>query len=269
MLVVIFIIYISQSTFFSFSCFFSSSSLSELLFRCFFFFFFFFFFSSFSFSWCIWHRGLKHSVIKQKQSFSANFKVLFQVFKNSGLTSMRVWGFFTDSSPVASFTIHSSEFCGKIYAIGLEYHSYQLCKLKCEAWGYMFHTDSDLRRWLSYSSKNRRTITHSDLLPSFSSTVGILDKRVTAFVSPSAFFPVRSPDMLQREKERLLKMEPEPRMVWLNGLSTGLRSKRSLVWFSARAHACVVGQIPGWGYTRGNRCIYCTSMFLLLFPLQR
>lgn len=53
-----------QSTFFSFSCFFSSSSLSELLFRCFFFFFFFFFFSSFSFSWCIWERRLKYSAIR-------------------------------------------------------------------------------------------------------------------------------------------------------------------------------------------------------------
>lgn len=50
-------------------------------------------------------------------------KVLPLGLKNSGLTirltSMRVWGFFTDSSPVISFTIHSSEFCGKTYVTGL------------------------------------------------------------------------------------------------------------------------------------------------------
>jgi hypothetical protein len=32
---------------------------------------------------------------------------------------------------------------------------------------------------------------------------------MTAFVSPSAFFPVRSPDMLQRERERDRKRERE------------------------------------------------------------
>ena len=55
-----------------------------------------------------------------------------------------------------------------------------------------------------------RTGTYSNLLASFSSAVGILEKRVTAFVSPSAFFPVRSPDMLQRES-CYLKKEPETR----------------------------------------------------------
>ena len=35
----------------------------------------------------------------------------------------------------------------------------------------------------------------SNLIPSFCSTIGILEKRMTAFVSPLAFFPVRFPDM--------------------------------------------------------------------------
>lgn len=66
----------------------------------------------------------------------------------------------------------------------------------------MFHKGLTQEIWLFYNCKNQRKITYNNLLPSFSSAVGILDKRVTAFVSPSAFFPVRSPDMLQREKER-------------------------------------------------------------------
>lgn len=66
----------------------------------------------------------------------------------------------------------------------------------------MFHKGLTQEIWLFYNCKNQRTITYNNLLPSFSSAIGILDKRVTAFVSPSAFFPVRSPDMLQREKER-------------------------------------------------------------------
>lgn len=47
--------------------------------------------------------------------------------------------------------------------------------------------------------------TYNTLLPSFSSTIGILKKRVAAFVSPAAFFPVRSPDMLQRETQVIWK----------------------------------------------------------------
>ena len=36
-------------------------------------------------------------------------------------------------------------------------------------------------------------------------------------------------------------------MVWLSGLSSGLQSKGSLVWFSVRAHAWVSGQVPSAG----------------------
>ena len=49
-------------------------------------------------------------------------------------------------------------------------------------------------------------------------------------------------------------------MVWLNGLSTGLKTKGSSVQFPVRAQAWVVGQVPSKGHTRGNH----TLMFLFL-----
>ena len=49
-------------------------------------------------------------------------------------------------------------------------------------------------------------------------------------------------------------------MVWLSGLSTILWTKRSLVRFPVRAHACVAGQVPSGGRARGNH----TLMFLSL-----
>ena len=51
-----------------------------------------------------------------------------------------------------------------------------------------------------------------------------------------------------------------PWLVWLSALSTGLRTKRSLVQFPVRAHAWVIGQVPGRGRMRGNH----TLMFLSL-----
>ena len=41
-------------------------------------------------------------------------------------------------------------------------------------------------------------------------------------------------------------------LLWLSGLSAGLRTKESLVQFPVRAHAWVVGQVPGRGHARGN-----------------
>ena len=52
-----------------------------------------------------------------------------------------------------------------------------------------------------------------------------------------------------------------PWLVWLSGLSAGLRTTVSLVRFPVRAHAWVVGQVPSRGRVRGNH----TLMFL--FPL--
>ena len=39
----------------------------------------------------------------------------------------------------------------------------------------------------------------------------------------------------------------EPWLVWLSGLSAGLQTKQSLVWFPVRAHAWVAGQMPSGG----------------------
>ena len=53
-----------------------------------------------------------------------------------------------------------------------------------------------------------------------------------------------------------------PWLVWLSGLSAGLRTKGPPVQFPVRAHAWVVGQVPTRGLTRGNH----TLMFLPPFP---
>ena len=44
----------------------------------------------------------------------------------------------------------------------------------------------------------------------------------------------------------------EPWLVWLSGLSAGLRSKGSRVRFPVRAHAWVVGQVPIMGQVGSN-----------------
>ena len=55
-----------------------------------------------------------------------------------------------------------------------------------------------------------------------------------------------------------------PWLVWLSGLSAGLQTKGSPVWFPVRAHAWVAGWVPSRGHMRGNH----TMMFLSLsFPL--
>ena len=43
-----------------------------------------------------------------------------------------------------------------------------------------------------------------------------------------------------------LKEEVYPWLVWLSGLSTCLRTERSLVRSPVRAHAWVAGQVAGW-----------------------
>ena len=52
----------------------------------------------------------------------------------------------------------------------------------------------------------------------------------------------------------------QPWLVWLSGLSAGLRTKGSPVQFPVRAHAWVAGQVPSRGNMRGNH----TLMFLFL-----
>ena len=57
-----------------------------------------------------------------------------------------------------------------------------------------------------------------------------------------------------------------PWLVWLSGLSTGLGTERWLVWFPVRAHAWVVGQVPGWGRARGNQWMFLSLSFSLPSP---
>ena len=60
----------------------------------------------------------------------------------------------------------------------------------------------------------------------------------------------------------------EPWLEWLSGLSTGLRTKGSLIGFPVRAHAWVSGQVPGSGHARGNHTVMFLSLsFSLLSPL--
>ena len=59
-----------------------------------------------------------------------------------------------------------------------------------------------------------------------------------------------------------------PWVVWLSGLSTGLRTKGWLVRFPVRAH--VVGQVPSSGCARGSHTLMFLSLsFSLLSPLSK
>ena len=44
-------------------------------------------------------------------------------------------------------------------------------------------------------------------------------------------------------------------LVWLSRLSASLGTKGSPVWFPVRAHAWVVGQVPGGRCARGNHTL--------------
>ena len=58
-------------------------------------------------------------------------------------------------------------------------------------------------------------------------------------------------------------------LVWLSGLSAGLRTKESPVWFPVRAHAWVAGQVPSRGCVRGNHTLmFLTFSFFLLPSLK-
>ena len=59
-----------------------------------------------------------------------------------------------------------------------------------------------------------------------------------------------------------LEQWEEPQLVWLSGLSAGLRTTGLLVRFPVGAHAWVVGWVPSRGRMRGNH----TLMFLPPFP---
>ena len=62
----------------------------------------------------------------------------------------------------------------------------------------------------------------------------------------------------------------QPWLVWLSGLSVGLWSKGSLVWFPVGAHAWVSGQVPCRRRTRGNYTLmFLSRSFSLLSPLSQ
>ena len=52
--------------------------------------------------------------------------------------------------------------------------------------------------------------------------------------------------------------------VWLSGLSAGLWTEKSWVWFSVRACAWVAGQVPSWGRVRGNLLMYLSHIYVSL-----
>ena len=62
----------------------------------------------------------------------------------------------------------------------------------------------------------------------------------------------------------------QPWLVWLSGLSAGLRIKGSLVQFPVRAHAWVAGQVPSRGCTRVNHTLMFLSLYFSLpSPLSK
>ena len=78
-----------------------------------------------------------------------------------------------------------------------------------------------------------------------------------------------------RVKTALKILREEPWLLWLSGLSAGLWTKRSLVWFPVRARALVVGQVPSLRHARGNWSMNLSHidislpLFLPPFPLSK
>ena len=62
----------------------------------------------------------------------------------------------------------------------------------------------------------------------------------------------------------LNKVANQPWLVWLGGLSAGLRTKGLPVRFPVRAHTWVVGQVPSGEHTRGNHTLMFTYLPSLL-----
>ena len=61
-----------------------------------------------------------------------------------------------------------------------------------------------------------------------------------------------------------------PGLVWLSGLSTSLRAEGLLVQFPIGAHACVMGQVPIGGCTRGSHTpVFLSLSFSLPSPLSK
>ena len=64
--------------------------------------------------------------------------------------------------------------------------------------------------------------------------------------------------------------ELEPWLVWIGGLSAGLKTKGSLVRCPFRAHTWVPGWVPSRGHSRGNHTLMSFSLsFSLPSPLSK
>ena len=61
------------------------------------------------------------------------------------------------------------------------------------------------------------------------------------------------------------RMETDPWLVWLSGLSASLQTKGLLVQFPVRPHAWVAGQVPSRVCERGNHTLMFLS-FSFSFP---
>ena len=59
----------------------------------------------------------------------------------------------------------------------------------------------------------------------------------------------------------------QPWLVWLNGLNAALKTKRLLVQFPVKAHACVAGQVSCWGHVRGHCFFLAQQCFSPSLPL--
>ena len=60
-----------------------------------------------------------------------------------------------------------------------------------------------------------------------------------------------------------------PRLMCFRGLGIIPQTNRSPVRFPVRAHASVVGQVPGWGHERGNWSMFLSLSFSLPLPLSK
>ena len=60
-----------------------------------------------------------------------------------------------------------------------------------------------------------------------------------------------------------------PWLVWLHGLSAGLRTERLLVQFPVKAHAWVSGKVPSHRHVRGDLLMFLSLSFSIPSPISK
>ena len=95
------------------------------------------------------------------------------------------------------------------------------------------------------------------------SSHGILSSKQEHLLSPFQYLP--------EYRQSLICIFPaSPWLLWLSGLSVGLRTKGSPVRFPVRAHAWVMGRVLSGGHVRGNHTLMFLSLsFSLPSPLSK